>query len=302
MPNRPKLSLGPIPYYWPKTQVIAFYAAMAETPVDIVYLGETVCPKRHEMQWEDWLQVAAKLSAAGKEVVLSTLVLIEAEAELQRLRRICGQDQFLVEANDLGAVQFMQGKPFVAGLGINVYNDRTVQRLARQGMVRWVLPVELGQATLADMQRNRPADVATEVFAYGRLPLAYSARCFTARAHHLTKDDCQSVCLKYPDGLLVATQDETEFLNFNGVQVQSACTHHLLADIASVLALGVDVLRISPQANDTGEIVKLFDSCLRGECDPVVAAQAIRPLLPSAACNGYWHGEAGMQAVGGLAS
>lgn len=39
-----------------------------------------------------------------------------------------------------------------------------------------------------------------ELFAYGHLPLAYSARCFTARAENLPKDDCQFVCLNYPEG------------------------------------------------------------------------------------------------------
>jgi len=33
---------------------------------------------------------------------------------------------------------------------------------------------------------GRAPDV--ELFAYGRMPLAYSARCFTARAHGRTKD------------------------------------------------------------------------------------------------------------------
>ena len=42
---RPRLSLGPISYYWPKDRVQAFYDEVAESPVDIVYLGETICSK-----------------------------------------------------------------------------------------------------------------------------------------------------------------------------------------------------------------------------------------------------------------
>ena len=38
-----KLSLGPVQYYWHRETIFEFYQAMAETPVDIVYLGEVVC-------------------------------------------------------------------------------------------------------------------------------------------------------------------------------------------------------------------------------------------------------------------
>ena len=38
-----KLALGPLLYYWPRQATLAFYADMAEAPVDTVYLGETVC-------------------------------------------------------------------------------------------------------------------------------------------------------------------------------------------------------------------------------------------------------------------
>ena len=67
-----KLSLGPIQYYWDRDTVFDFYKQIAETPVDIVYLGETVCSKRRLMRDEDWLEIAAQLKQAGKEVVLSS--------------------------------------------------------------------------------------------------------------------------------------------------------------------------------------------------------------------------------------
>jgi collagenase-like PrtC family protease len=295
MHTQPKLSLGPVLYYWAKDQLLDFYEEMAAAPVDIIYLGETICSKRSLMRTDDWFSLAERLAAAGKEVVFSTLALLEAESELKRLRRLCENGVHMVEANDMGAVQLMRGKPFVAGHSVNIYNDRTLSLLARQGLRRWVFPVELSKQTLQAMQERRPAGVETELFAFGRLPLAYSARCFTARSFNLPKDDCQYRCLDFPDGLTLAAQDDTRFLALNGIQTQSAHTFNLLPELEQVRALGVDVLRISPQANHTAKVVELFSGSLKGEIDLITACEKLERLVPVGSCNGYWHGEAGME-------
>jgi collagenase-like PrtC family protease len=285
--------------------VLEFYERMLEQPLDIVYLGETVCAKRNLIRTDDWLALAERFTAAGKQVVLSTLALLEAESELMRLRRICANDRYLVEANDMGAIHLQQGRPFVAGHSVNIYNGRTLNLLARQGLSRWVLPLELSAETLADLQRERPEGVETEVFAYGRLPLAYSARCFTARAHKLPKDDCQYRCLDYPDGLTLSAQDDTRFLAINGIQTQSARTVNLLGELPRMRELGVDVVRISPQSSRTELVVEAFGDALEGRVEPKTAAAALEKLMPTGGCDGYWHGEAGMasttEAAKGLA-
>jgi collagenase-like PrtC family protease len=295
--NHPRLSLGPISYYWPKAQVDDFYAMVADSPVDIVYLGETICSKRSQVRFDDWLGIAARLAAAGKEVVLSTLALLEAESELKRLRAICGQDDYLVEANDIGAVQLLRGRPFVVGHSVNIYNDRTLALLAADGCRRWVLPVELTRETLAEMQQRRPDGVETEVFGYGRLPLAYSARCFTARARNLPKDDCREVCIDHPDGMVVETQDDNRFLALNGIQTQSARTMNLLPALHDLRGLGVDILRISPQSAHTREVIDIFHQVLTGALEPAACAAPLAALMPSGPCDGYWHGAAGMDAL-----
>ncbi|KAA6185176.1 U32 family peptidase [Thiohalocapsa marina] len=292
--HTPRLSLGPISYYWPKDTVEDFYAMVADAPVDIVYLGETVCSKRNQVRFDDWLAIAERLADAGKEVVLSTLSLLEAESELLRLRAICGQDRFLVEANDIGAVHLLQGRPFVVGHSVNVYNEHTLDLLARQGCSRWVLPVELTHDTLAQMQRARPDGVETEVMAYGRLPLAYSARCFTARARNLPKDDCRYACIDHPDGMVVTTQDDNRFLALNGIQTQSARTMNLLPALVQMRELGVDILRLSPQSQHMDKVIALFHAALSGAQDPSDASAQLERLMPTGACDGYWYGGAGM--------
>lgn len=67
-----KLSLGPLQYFWPRERTLAFYRDAARWPVDIIYLGETVCSKRRELGTRDWIALGAELTESGKQVVLSS--------------------------------------------------------------------------------------------------------------------------------------------------------------------------------------------------------------------------------------
>ncbi len=287
-----KLALGPVQYYWSREDLQDFYRQVADMPVDIVYLGETVCSKRRLFRYDDWLETARMLRDTGKEVVLSTMALLEAESELKTMRRICANGDFLVEANDMAAVQLMSeaGLSFTAGPTVNIYNAATLRVLAEAGLIRWVLPVELGRDTLAAILEEAPEGVETEVFAWGRMPLAMSARCYTARAYDLPKDDCQYRCLDHADGLTLRTREGEPFLAINGIQTQSALTCNLISETEEMRRLGVDVLRISPQARHTGRIVQAFSRALAGEGD----ASDLEALMPVGGCDGYWREQAGM--------
>jgi len=178
---------------------------------------------------------------------------------------------------------------------VNIYNSRTLEVLAKSGLKRWTLPVELSKETLTVMHQDRPLGVETEVFVFGRLPLAYSARCFTARAHNLPKE-CQFRCLDYPDGLMLRTREDESFLVLNGIQTQSSKTQNLIRDMDDFIELEIDVLRISPQSRNTEQIIQLFDDRLHGKITNDEAEQAMQKFIMSGECDGYWHGQAGMDA------
>jgi len=289
----PRLSLGPLTYYWPRERVMAFYEQALSWPVDIVYLGETVCSRRHELRLADWIALAERFEAAGKEAVLSTCELIESDADLRLMRSVVGNGRFRVEANDMGAVRLLSERslPFVAGPFLNVYNTQALEILAEAGAVRWLPPVDLPAAGVREIVRNAPAGIDTEIFAYGRLPLAVSARCFTARYHNLTKDHCDYRCLDDPDGMALRTQDGEPFLVLNGVQTQSGRVMSLLPWLGDCIALGAGVLRLSPRAAQMGPVMEAFARAARGE------AEVHLPEGHDPTCDGYWHGRAGMDLV-----
>ncbi|MDB5949600.1 MAG: family peptidase [Massilia sp.] len=296
-----KLALGPILTYWPRAVVFEFYQMIAESAADIVYLGETVCSRRHELRLSDWLDVADLLASSGKQVVLSTQALIESSSELSALRKIADNGYFEVEANDMGAVHCLQNRvPFVAGPHLNLYNGPTLALLASLGARRWVMPLEMDRAALAAILAGRPAGIETEVFAFGRMPLAFSARCFTARNRNLPKDDCRFSCMEHPDGLLLRTREAEPFLVLNGTQTQSALVYNLIGELNDMRALGVDVVRISPQSSGTGEVLAAFDQARRGEVGTADARRRIEPWLLAETCDGYWFGWPGMECSTGV--
>jgi collagenase-like PrtC family protease len=284
-----RLTLGPLQYFWPRDRILTFYAQAASWPLDVIYLGETVCSKRRELSTSDWLALAAELADGGLEVVLSSLALLEAESELATLNRLVDNGRFRVEANDMSAVQLLRqrGLPFIGGPTLNVYNDVALQLLCEDGLERLVLGVEQGRAAIEEFHATGMKLPELELVGWGRLPLAFSARCFTARAHDLAKDDCGFRCIDYPDGLPLETREGEPFLTVNGVQVQSSGHCDLGPEVVEIDRAGIDLLRLYPQAEGMAEIVARFREAVDGQA----------PVPRIGSMNGYWCGTAGMPSV-----
>lgn len=290
-----KYALGAVLYYWPKTDIETFYQAAANSSADIIYLGENVCTKRREMKVGDWLALAKEVAASGKQVVISTLALLQAPSELNELKRYVENGEFLLEANDLGAVNMAaeRGLPFVAGHALNCYNAYTLRILHRQGMMRWCMPVELSRDWLVNVLqqceelgfRNR---FEVEVLSYGHLPLAYSARCFTARSEDRAKDECETCCINYPQGRPVLSQEDQQVFILNGIQTQSGYCYNLGNELISMQGL-VDIVRLSPQGLDTLAVIEQFRANEQG-LNPLI-------LTDKTDCNGYWRRLSGLELV-----
>ena len=295
-----KLSLGPVLFFWDKQKLLQFYEQVALMPLHTVYLGETVCARRYEMRVEDWLALAKDLASTGKEVVLSSQVLLESETDLRRLRKYAEQPDFKIEANDLGAAKLARehGSAFVAGQTLNIYNEDTLRLFQSLGAVRWVAPAEISAQKIGKIIAQVP-DVPCEVLGWGLMPLAFSARCFTARHYNLRKDLCEFKCKEHPDALTLKTREGKPFLTINGIQTMSAGCQALFAHVQELQAQGVEMLRLSPQSEHMAEVVALHDELLKGRITAEQARQGLQTLAPGGLVDGFWRGGAGAMVVGG---
>ena len=222
-----ELTLGPILFDWTRDTVLRFYEEAAGLPVERVYVGETICVKKLGLALKDMETVINGLTAAGKKVTLSTLAVISNEDELQYTRELCSLHDS-IEANDMAVLNMAEtaGKEVFAGPHITSYNAPSIEFLKSVGVTRVCFPVELPKESIAYAIKH--TGVEAEVFAHGKLPLAFSWRCYTSRAYGLTKTECRHHCAKFPDGMEIKTLDGKPLFTVNGTSILSADTHTIV--------------------------------------------------------------------------
>ncbi|MDA0304841.1 MAG: U32 family peptidase [Proteobacteria bacterium] len=292
-----KLSLGPVLFNWDAEVKRDFYFHIAdEAPFDTVYLGEVVCSKRTPF-FEPFLpEVIERLQRGGKEVVLSTLALIMSERELDSVRALAGNGGLTIEANDMAAVSLLAGRDHVIGPFVNVYNEGSLEFLENQGARRVSLPWELPSRSLSALASFATREL--EVQAFGRAPLAISARCYHARSHGLHKDGCQFVCIQDPNGMEVQTLDGKSFLSVNGPQTLSHSVLNLISELEELQAMGIDAFRLWPHMIDMAKVAEVFRDVLDGTETADEGQRRLDRLVDFAPfSNGFYYGQEGAALV-----
>ncbi|WP_242533849.1 ubiquinone anaerobic biosynthesis protein UbiV [Salipiger bermudensis] len=299
-----KLTLGPIAYHWPADARRDFYARIAdEAPVDEVYLGEVICSKRAPFHEADLPATIERLERAGKRVILSTLAEVMLKRERKVTEDLAAMDAPEIEINNAAGL-FARGKrPHRIGPFMNAYNEATIAWMAGKGATHVCLPAEMPAPAIAAAARNAGAlGLGVEVQVYGRASLAVSARCYHARAHGRTKDNCQFVCEEDPDGMALRTRDHRPILRVNGIQTLSESYIDLLPEAACLVADGVTHLRLMPQAVDMVAVTQVFRDVLHGRM-PIGEADSRLAMLSGDAglSNGFYHGTAGYRRIAAAA-
>ncbi|MBX7250096.1 MAG: U32 family peptidase [Caulobacteraceae bacterium] len=290
-----EIVLGPLLFNWPAERVVDLYARIAdEAPVDRVYLGEVVCGKREPLLQHTLADAAERLEKAGKVVVWSTLALPMTARDRRGVAETAADPDRLVEINDAAALWSRSVGSFVAGPMLNIYNEAAARELMARGCTRLCANVELSLPAISTLAKGCPG-LEIELFAFGRLPLALSGRCYHARTHGLHRDSCRYVCDRDPDGLAVRTLGGQDFLAVNGVQTLSHA--YQVADIApsDLQAAGVTALRLSPHTADMVAVAKAFRAFadgLHGKSD--LLASLVGAGVPTPLAGGYLRGEAGV--------
>ncbi|OGP30097.1 MAG: hypothetical protein A2073_07740 [Deltaproteobacteria bacterium GWC2_42_11] len=299
-----QLTLGPVLFDWKREDLFGFYDEVKDMPVDRVYLGEVVCSKKNGLTLKDIENIGKKLEDADKKVIVSSLAVVSNEDELNLVRDIV-QLPFSIEANDMSAFNIinpplppfskggMGGFEIIAGPHITTYNVPSIQFLQGIGVNRVVFPVELSRDAIEYNIQNTNID--GEVFAHGKVPLAFSWRCYTSREYGLNKDDCKHHCRLHPDGMILRTIEKEPLFTINGTSILSGLVYTLVEFIEDLKEIDVKALRISPQWQNTKDIVNIFRKRIDGEISGEEGMTMLKQTSQTGFCNGWYMGKAGKE-------
>jgi collagenase-like PrtC family protease len=295
---KPQLTLGPVLYNWePETWRDFYFQVADEAPVDTVFLGEVICSKRAAL-FDSYLgEVVTRLDRAGKTLVISTLAEVTSNIDRRAMKRVATSHEFFIEANDASALWYLDGRPHAIGPYMNVYNEHSLEFFSANGACSICLPPEMPASVIAALGRQADVlGVELEVQVYGRIPLALSARCYHARAHDLTKDSCQFICDRDPDGMVLHTLEGRPFLAINGIQTQSYTCLNLAGELDELAESGIRRFRISPQSTGTVSVTETFKALLNKEITSAEASECLHERgLDIPFSNGFYHRQPGFE-------
>ncbi|WP_210325890.1 ubiquinone anaerobic biosynthesis protein UbiV [Oricola nitratireducens] len=302
---KPQLTMGPVLFHWSAEQKRDFWFRVAdEAPVDVAYLGEVICSKRTPFFDSHLPEVAERLIAGGKKVVWVTMAEVLSKLDRNTVSGMIVLEGAEIEANDSSALSRLSGRPHRIGQYFNVYNELAMEHLARNGACHFTLPVELPAgsfSTLAATAHKLGAGMEVQIF--GRVGLALSARCYHARAHGRTKDNCLFVCENDPDGMDLKTHSGAPFLSINGIQTLSHRFLNLSREVGELKEIGVTAFRLSPHSCDMIAVSRLYRELLdervtADETDNRLVELGVRqPMM-----NGFFHAKPGFERVAAHAS
>jgi len=294
-----QITLGPVLFDWKREDLLRFYDEVIDMPIDRVYLGEVVCSKKIGLTLKDIESIGKKLEDAGKEVIVSSLAVVSNEDELNLVRDIC-KLPFPVEANDMSVFNVLTAHSsqftdhgIIAGPHITTYNVPSIQFLQGLGIKKVVFPVELSRDAIKYNIEN--TGIKGEVFAHGKVPLAFSWRCYTSRHYGLSKANCKHHCRLHPDGMVLRTIEKEPIFTVNGTSILSGLVYTLIEFIEDLTEIGVKALRISPQWQDTRDIVNIFKKRVDGEVSGEEGFAMLKDTTQSGFCNGWYLGKAGKE-------
>lgn len=292
-----ELTVGPVLFEWKRDEIIRFYEQVQDMDVDRVYIGEVVCTKKLGLRLDDIAVIKEGLEKAGKRVTLSSLAVVSNDEELDFTRRLMSLSDS-IEANDMSVFNMADpsGKEVFAGPHITTYNAPSIDFLSSIGVKRVTFPVELPRESVVYNIEN--TDVCAEVFAHGKLPLAFSWRCYTSRAYGLSKTECRHDCARFPDGMELKNVDGQPVFTVNGTTLLSADTCTLVEQVEDLRDIGVGALRISPQHSGMAKVVEVFRKRLNGA---ISGTEGLAELKATGErfCNGWYMGGAGKDYMAG---
>lgn len=300
-----ELTLGPVLTQMGRDDMIRFYDEVADLAVNTVYLGEVVCSKRGSLTVDDIGLIGESLERAGKKVVVSTLAIVTSDEELALIRDLAALP-FAIEANDMSVFNIVDAakKEVLAGPHLLTYNTAGVAFLNNLGVKRFSFPVELPRESIKYNIDNTGIDA--EVFGFGRVPLAFSWRCYSARASGRTRSECQLDCARHRGGIEIKTLHGEPVFTLNGTSILSARAVCLVEFIDDLKEMGVKAFRVSPVPESSARVVKALSDRIEGRIDTREALEVLKECAGTGFCNGWYHKRPGkellaLEAAAGLA-